>query len=86
MGFDSLDIFKIIQLRQKKFKLSLKRQGQRLKTRGSMLDLSKTYRFRTLVSVTSYCVYIEVFHREQGSQIKYQILYARNIQVIGRKK
>jgi hypothetical protein len=37
--------------------------------RGSKLNLLKTYSLGPLVSVISTHVYVEVFHKKQGSQI-----------------
>jgi hypothetical protein len=39
---------KSFSFQQRKFKFSVQRQGRRLKTRGGMLDLLKTYSFKTV--------------------------------------
>ena len=53
----------------------MKGQSQsRLKTRGSKLNMSKTFSLGTLVSIIYTHVYIEVFHKKQRSQIKNKFL------------
>ena len=53
----------------------MKGQSQsRSKTRGSKLNMSKTFSLGTLVSIIYTHVYIEVFHKKQRSQIKNKFL------------